>query len=75
MNCVYCKREGELCMLITRTDINVNYYKLDNIKSCLKFKQSADKFYSVLTALYTLLDKNCLMHTRTHCVATAPANW
>ena len=49
MNLVYCKcdGDGELFMLITRTEININYYKLDNIKSCLKFKQSADKHFTV----------------------------
>jgi len=30
MKCFYCNRDGELCMLITRTEININYYKLDN---------------------------------------------
>jgi hypothetical protein len=71
MNRVYfkCDGDGELFMLITKTEVNINYYKLDNIKSCLKFKQSADKRFTVYLQHYTI----CRMQSiyRTLCIATA----
>ena len=53
--------------LITRTEINIIYYKLDNIKSCHIFKQSAHKPFTLYLQHYTICRmKNCLQHTRQH---------
>jgi len=69
MNRVYCNCDGELCMLIIRTEININYYKLDNVKSRLKLKQSVDKRIRYTYIIIQLLPEKLLpthTHARTH---------
>ena len=66
--------DGELCMLITRTEININYYKLDNITSCVKFKTICRwTLYIIFTALNILPDEN--LFTAQTGVATTVTNW
>ena len=68
MNRVYCKfvGDGEICMLTTRTEININYYKLDNIKCCLNVKQSTIKYFAVYLQHYIICWMKTVYCTRVH---------